>query len=198
MGFYELGNGCDTCETVGSILPNNVNMQMDPNSAMVASMMMPYNPASNAMKQYNGGIASGYAAGGSMGMMGNGSTGGTMGGVAMQPAAQPAAVKQVTTTVTTTNVPAVAPVATGAASKVEGFVGSATNSNTGAANSLMKGNKHWIILGLVIFSALAANECCKYFLNKSIQLEGSPMYYVAYVGVAILLTYAAHTYVSSA
>jgi hypothetical protein len=196
MGFYELGNGCDSCETVGSILPNNVNMQMDPNSAMVASMMMPYNPASNTMQQYGGAVSSGNS--GIMGNMGNGSMGGSMGGGMQQKQmAQPAAVKQVTTTVTTTNVPA-AVAAPSANSKVEGFVGSANNANNAnGSNNMMKSNKHWILLGLVIFTALAGNECCKYFLNKSIQLDGSPMYYVAYVGVAILLTYAAHTYMST-
>jgi hypothetical protein len=58
MGFYELGNGCDSCDTVQSILPNNVNMQMDPNSSMVASMVMPYGTQNNMVKQYNGAIAS--------------------------------------------------------------------------------------------------------------------------------------------
>jgi hypothetical protein len=44
---------------------------------------------------------------------------------------------------------------------------------------------------------LAANECCKYFLNKSLQLnDGSPLYYVGYVAVAVLLTWAAETYIS--
>ena len=65
MGFYELGNGCDTCDTVQSILPNNVNMQMDPNSSLVASMVMPYGTQSNMVKQYNGAIASGYTTQGS-------------------------------------------------------------------------------------------------------------------------------------
>ena len=196
MGFYELGNGCDSCETISSILPNNVNMQMDPNSSMVASMMMPYNPASNNVQQYGGAISSGYAAGGSMGMMGNGSTGGSMG--IMQPkVTTPAAVKQVTTTVTTTNVPSATP--TG--SKVEGFVSSpsaVSGGSTSGSAHMIKSHKHWILLGLVIFTALASNECCKYFLNKSIQLDGSPLYYVAYVGVALLLSYAAFTYMSSA
>jgi hypothetical protein len=68
----------------------------------------------------------------------------------------------------------------------------------GSSNmSSMMNDKKWIILGLVVFSALASNECCKYFLNKSLQLnDGSPMYYLAYAIVAILLTFAAYTYVS--
>ena len=64
---------------------------------------------------------------------------------------------------------------------------------------VINNDKKWIVLGLVIFSALASNECCKYFLNKSLQLnDGSPMYYVAYVGVAVLLTMAANKYASTA
>jgi hypothetical protein len=186
MGFYELGNGCDSCESVSPILPQNVNMSMDPNSSMASGMMMPYNPTGNAMKQYNGGVTAGYPQGNNMGSMGNGSTGGSLAG-------QPQAVKQVTTTVTTTSVPNAPAANTNApAQKVEGFTSGSTTSNM-----MMKSGKHWVVLGLVIFCALAANECCKYFLNKSIQLDGSPMYYVAYVGVAVLLTYAVNTYVSN-
>ena len=198
MGFYELGNGCDSCDTVSSILPNNVNMQMDPNSSMVASMVMPYGTQNNMMKQYNGAIASGYTTQGSnMGMMGNGSTGSTMGAtqaMVMVPATtqQQQAMKQVTVpgpvaVVVPAANSAPAAKATVSSDKVEGFT-----DGTG----LMGGNcKMWIVLGLVIFSALAGNECCKYFLNKSLQLnDGSPLYYVAYVAVAVLLAFAAYTY----
>ena len=204
MGFYELGNGCDSCDTVSAILPNNVNMQMDPNSSMVASMVMPYGTQNNMMKQYNGAIASGYGTQGSnLGMMGNGSNGSTMG--ATQPTQTMVMVPA--TTVATTTVPAttagkqvVAPgpvavvvpaansaPATSTTAKVEGF--------TDGSTSMAGNSKMWIVLGLVIFAALAGNECCKYFLNKSLQLnDGSPLYYVAYVAVAVLLAFAAYTY----
>lgn len=194
MGFYELGNGCDSCESV-QMLPPNVNMAMDGSSSMASGMMMPYNPNSNPMKQYNGAIASGYVTNGTnLGAMGTGSTGMGLG-------AQPPAVKQVTTTVTTTNVPvagAAATVANNATPKVEGFAN--PTASAGNAQAMMmwhKSGKHWVLLGLVVFCALAANECCKYFLNKSIQLDGSPMYYVGYVAVAVLLAYAAHTYLNN-
>ena len=199
MGFYELGNGCDSCDTISSIIPNNVNMQMDPNSSMVANMGMG-GMGMNYGAQANTISSAGYAQGGSnMGGMGNGSNGSTMGGMRQQPTQQvvvttmPVAttqpkqvVKQVVTTTTTT--PSAAPTAT---HKVEGFT-------DGSSDSLMSNDKKWIVLGLVIFSALSLNECCKYFLNKSLQLnDGSPMYYVAYAGVAILLTMAANKYASS-
>lgn len=212
MGFYELGNGCDSCDTVQSILPNNVNMQMDPNSSMVASMVMPYGTQSNMVRQYNGAIASGYATQGSnFGSMGMGSTGTTMGGgqvaatntqaMVMVPASSVAATGTTTTTAgKQVQVAAAGPVAVVVPSssnsssnnaKVEGF-----SDGTGASG-WMHDPRKWVVLGLVIFSALAANECCKYFLNKSLQLnDGSPLYYVGYVAVAILLAWAAETYIT--
>ena len=204
MGFYELGNGCDSCDTVSSILPNNVNMQMDPNSSMVASMVMPYGTQNNMVKQYNGAIASGYTTQGSnQGYGGNGSTGSTMGAtqttqmqqMVMVPATSVATVSntgQVMKQVTAPGpvavvVPAPNSAPATASAKVEGF--------TDGSGMMSQHSKMWVVLGLVIFSALAANECCKYFLNKSLQLnDGSPLYYVAYVAVAVLLAFAAHTY----
>lgn len=211
MGFYELGNGCDSCDTVQSILPNNVNMQMDPNSSLVASMVMPYGTQSNMVRQYNGAIASGYTTQGSnFGSMGMGSNGSTMGGGAttqamvMVPATTVAAPG--TTAATTTAgkqvqvaapgpVAVVVPSANSAAAttttKVEGFSDGTTSTGW------MQDSRKWVVLGLVIFAALAANECCKYFLNKSLQLnDGSPLYYVGYVAVTVLLAWAAENYIS--
>jgi len=216
MGFYELGNGCDSCDTVQSILPNNVNMQMDPNSSMVASMVMPYGSQSNMVRQYNGAVASGYSTQGSnFGSMGMGSTGSTMGGgqgttqstqaMVMVPASTLVAQGTTTTVGTTTtagkqiqvaapgSVAVVVPSSNSATAtaKVEGF-----SDGTGYSG-WMHDSRKWVVLGLVIFSALAANECCKYFLNKSLQLnDGSPLYYVGYVAVAVLLSWAAETYIA--
>ena len=39
----------------------------------------------------------------------------------------------------------------------------------------------YLNLALVVLSALAANECIKYFINKSIQVnDGNPLYFVGY------------------
>jgi hypothetical protein len=202
MGFYELGNGCDSCDTIQSILPNNVNMQMDPNSSVVASMVMPYGTQNNIPRQYNSAIASGYSAQGSnMGYGGMGSNGSTLGGGA-----------------TTATTMVVVPTTTGANQNNKQVVASgpvavvvptnnANNNSTKTTTAITEGftdnanasmdPRKWIILGLVVFSALALNECCKYFLNKSLQLnDGSPLYYVAYAGVAVLLTWAVYTYIS--
>jgi hypothetical protein len=193
MGFYELGNGCDSCDTVSSILPNNVNSNQYSGS---------YGTQGGNSNQYNTGmVSSGYAQGGAMGSMGNGSNGSTMGtptiGTSMGTATMVVPVTTTQKKQVQVQVPGPAQVlvpATGSSKgkmSVEGFADSAGASDT------MSNDKKWIILGLVIFTALAGNECCKYFLNKSLQLnDGSPMYYVAYAGVAVLLTFAAHTYVS--
>ena len=200
MGFYELGNGCDTCETISSALPTNVNMQMDTNSGLLANMSMPYGAQPNTVQQYNNTISSsGYPQGNNMGMMGNGSNGGSMGVRQQQPQQQAGAnaqpkqiVKQVVTTTTTTpsNVPP-------APNNIEPFTNSSGSSEYGRG-TMMNPEKKWIVLGLVIFSALSLNECFKYFINKSLQLnDGSPMYYIAYTVVAILLTIAANKYASA-
>lgn len=176
---------------------------MDPNSSMVASMVMPYGTQSNMVKQYNGAIASGYSTQGSnFGSMGMGSSGTTLGGGQTQ---QAMVMVPATVTAPVTNngkqvqVAAPGPVAVvvpaanskpaSADNKVEGF--------SDGTDGMHYDPRKWVILGLVIFSALAANECCKYFLNKSLQLnDGSPLYYVGYVAVAILLAWAAQTYIS--
>jgi hypothetical protein len=210
MGFYELGNGCDSCDTISPIIPNNINMQMDTNSAYLANMAMPYGAQANTVQQYNNSVTnSGYPQQGTnFGSMGTGSNGSTMGGQAkptqqvmmqtMPSSTQPSqVVKQVVTTTTTTpNVPGTkkVPLVTNTVNSYEGF----SNGSSDGSSNMLNNEKKWIVLGLVIFSALSLNECCKYFLNKSLQLnDGSPMYYVAYAGVAILLTMAANKYSSS-
>jgi len=189
MGFYELGNGCDSCDTISSAVPNNVNMQMEQNSGLVANMAYGTQVNNNNTNM----TSTGYNQQGNN--MGNGSNGNTMGTPRQQqaPQAQPKqVVKQVVTTTTTAQPPATAPSAPATQNKVEGFTDT-------MGEHVMNNDKKWIVLGLVIFSALASNECCKYFLNKSLQLnDGSPMYYLAYVGVAVLLTMAANKYASTA
>ena len=133
--------------------------------------------------------------------MGNGSNGSTM-GATQQPTQPKQVVKQVVTTTTTAQ-----PASTAVKINNSNNANNANNSNNAnniegfnnMNDTIMSNDKKWIVLGLVIFTALASNECCKYFLNKSLQLnDGSPMYYIAYVGVAILLTMAANKYSSSA
>jgi len=201
MGFYEIGNGCDSCDTIGSIMPNNVNMQSAPSYLSQASMMAPFGTQGSAsVSQYTHATSSGYPQNGtSMGSMGTGSSGSTMGATTMTTTVPTTIVQTIPNVqvqqkpmkqISATAGPAMVMVP---ANSVEGF---SDGTTTGSGSSMMN-DKKWIILGLVVFSALASNECCKYFLNKSLQLnDGSPMYYLAYAVVAVLLTFAAHTYIS--
>jgi len=221
MGFYELGNGCDSCDTVSSSIPNNVNMQMDSNSGVVANMA--YGTQANTVQQYNNTISSsGYPQQGNnignmgnmgnignMGNMGNSSTSSTMGAY-QQPTQPKQVVKQVITTTTTAQALST-PTKVNHTNHANNAIYSNHSNNANNANhdhhiegfnnmndTIMSNDKKWIVFGLVIFTALASNECCKYFLNKSLQLnDGSPMYYIAYVGVAVLLTMAAIKYSST-
>jgi hypothetical protein len=201
MGFYELGNGCDSCDTIAPI--NNVNMQSVPSYLSQASMMAPFGTQGSAsVSQYTHATSSGYPQNGTgLASMGTGSSGSTLGATTMTttvpttivqtiPNVQVQQQKQVKQIAGTAG-PAMVMVP---ANTVEGF-SDGTNSKSGGGG--MMNDKKWIVLGLVIFSALASNECCKYFLNKSLQLnDGSPMYYLAYAVVAVLLTLAANTYVN--
>ena len=215
MVFYELGNGCDSCET----LPSNSNINMleqnsfSPGSSMGSvmgssmgsSMGMPYGTQNNVQKQYNNsGMQSSYG-------------GAQVTQQYQQPTQQQAQqtnqptmmlVPATTVSTTTTSngqivkqVTVPNTVAIPSPNSVPATIKNALAVNEGFTDGTMATQQHnskmWIVLGLVIFSALAGNECCKYFLNKSLQLnDGSPMYYVAYLCVAILLAYASYTYSS--
>ena len=215
MGFYELGNGCDSCDTISSIIPTNVNMQSTPSYLSQASMMSPYGTQGTStpnVSQYIQATSSGYPqTGTNMGSMGTGSSGSTMGATTMTTTV-PTTIVQTIPNMTTQmkQVTAPGPAMVMVPAKANNSNSSGSSSNNYNIESFSDGrgmydmygggmtcDKKWIILGLIIFSALASNECCKYFLNKSLQLnDGSPMYYLAYAGVAILLTFAAHTYIS--
>ena len=50
-------------------------------------------------------------------------------------------------------------------------------------------------LGMVILAALAVNECSRYYINKTIQLDdGSPLYFVGYAAVTILFAVCVYVY----
>ena len=196
MGFYELGNGCDSCDTIAPI--NNVNMQSTPSYLSQASMMAPFGTQGSAsVNQYTHATSSGYPQNGAMGSMGTGSSGSTMGATTMTTTVPTTIIQTIPNVQVQQQKPMKQVASPGPATVVipathtEGF------SDGTYGSSGMMNDKKWIILGLVVFSALASNECCKYFLNKSLQLnDGSPMYYLAYAVVAILVTFATYTYVS--
>jgi hypothetical protein len=54
---------------------------------------------------------------------------------------------------------------------------------------------NFAILTLVVVSALATNEAVKYYINQAIKFnDGSPMYYVGYAVLAMLMTGALYHY----
>ena len=197
MGFYELGNGCDSCDTIAPI--NNVNMQSVPSYLSQASMMAPFGTQGSAnVSQYTHATSSGYPQNGNgMGSMGTGSSGSTMGATTMTTTV-PTTIVQTIPNVQVQQQTAQKPMKQVSAGPAMVMVSSNTREGfTDGSSGGMSNDKKWIVLGLVIFSALSSNECCKYFLNKSLQLnDGSPMYYLAYAVVAVLLTLAANTYIN--
>jgi hypothetical protein len=50
-------------------------------------------------------------------------------------------------------------------------------------------------LGMVILAALAINECARYYINKTIQLDdGNPLYFVGYATIAVLFAVCIYMY----
>ena len=153
MGFYEIGNGCDSCATVGAPPAQNYNGNTNGLMSTVpvsGAVNVPVAQAPQVVQQ------------------------------------QPQVVQQ-----STTVQPKVEPkqVVQSMNSKVNGF------SNTPQLNVNLPSSMFYLDWGLVVLSALAANECIKYFINKSIQVnDGNPLYFVGYAVLAALLTFAVHSY----
>jgi len=63
--------------------------------------------------------------------------------------------------------------------------------------SIEYGVNYFLMVGLAVAAALAFNETAKYHINQAIKFnEGSPMYYVAYAGVMVVLAGVVHNYLS--
>ena len=63
--------------------------------------------------------------------------------------------------------------------------------------SIEFGVNYFLMVGLAVAAALAFNETAKYHINQAIKFnEGSPMYYVAYAGVMVVLAGVVHHYLS--
>jgi len=216
MGFYELGNGCDSCDTITPSYANNTNLDA---TNFMANAQSPYGSQVNT-NQYQKATTAGYPQSATMGVMSGGggmNMNNGMGATTMTTTTSiPTTLVNVPVTTTTTTqqkgmkqvaVPGSVPIVisssgqtgSGSSGGIESFTDGMGygGGNYGSKDTWSQHNKHWIMLGLIVFSALASNECCKYFLNKSLQMnDGSPMYYFAYAGVAVLLTFAAYTYLS--
>lgn len=176
MGFYELGNGCDSCATIPTSTPynnvaNNQNNVVQQNqvantNALLASINATAQPSINsqmnnhqqAVQQANQQIQH------------------------YQPPAQ-------TTTPQTTE--SEKKVVQAMNNKMVG-----TTSQNGPMLSLNIPSSLFLInLSLIVLAALAVNECFRYFINKSIQLDdGNPLYFVGYAGLAVLIAVCFYVY----
>jgi hypothetical protein len=163
MGFYELGNGCDTCATVDNTGYTNVvqnqSNQVNQNTGMYGVVQMGAQP------------------------------------VVQQPTVQhQVATQQQTVQQVVQQQPQPQPekkVIEAMNNRMSG-----TTTQNGPTLSLnIPSSMYLLNFGLVILAALACNECFRYFINKAIQLDdGTPMYFVGYAVLAILLAFAVYTY----
>jgi hypothetical protein len=156
MGFYEIGNGCDSCATVGT--PQVQNYNGNTNGFMSS---VPVSGAVNVpMAQ-------------------------------QQPQVQQ--VVQQTATVQPENKPVVpAPQQVVQSINRRGGNGLVTGPQV---NVNLPSTMFYLNMCLVVLTALAANECFKYFINKSIQVnDGNPLYFVGYAVLTALLAFAVHSY----
>ena len=153
MGFYEIGNGCDTCATIDT--PSVQNYNGNTNGLMSTV------PVSGAV---NVPVAQ------------------TQPVVQVQ---QPQVVQQSTTPQPVAETP----------KQVVQSMNNRVNGLSPQVNVNLPSSMFYLNLCLVVLSALAANECIKYFINKSIQVnDGNPLYFVGYAVLAALLAFAVHSY----
>jgi hypothetical protein len=152
MGFYEIGNGCDSCATIDT---PSVNFNGNTNGFMST---VPVSGAVNVPV------------------------------VQTQPVVQvqqPQVVQQSTTPQLVVETP----------KQVVQSMNNKVNGLAPQVNVNLPSSMFYLNLALVVLSALAANECIKYFINKSIQVnDGNPLYFVGYAVLAALLTFAVHSY----
>lgn len=171
MGFYELGNGCDSCAPVtGSQSFNNNVVQNQNNDVSQTNALL----ASIGVGQPNVSV-----------QMGGQQNAAQMAQQPVvqhyQPPAQPVKV-------------VAAPEKVAVQSMNKKMVGKTTQQ--GPALSLNIPSSVFLLnFGLVILAALAINECCKYYINKTIQLDnGSPLYFAGYAGLIVLLGLCVYVY----
>lgn len=200
MSYLNIGGGCDSCSTVGMDVPMNQMQGIDQNSNLVANMvnvpsinnsMNSVNGISNTsmnnivntqnmnsgvnnnMVQMNGGVATNNA---------------TNNNVAVNGAMNNAVMNNSNSSV---NNAVVMP-------QMNSVSNNVVPNNNGQKKRAVVSPTNLVMLGLVIFAALASNESASYHLNQAVKFnEANPMYYVLYAVVAILLCLAAYHYMTN-
>lgn len=167
MGFYEIGNGCDTCATI-------------PQPQAQANNMMT-GPSNNISHQNNVNNTNALLA-----TLGQNNVSNTNNNQNMN-------TNQNVTQQVNQQKQQIASVVEQVVKNQNNMVNRANSGNQ--LNLNIPSGFLLLNIGLVVFSALACNECVKYFINKAIQLDdGSPMYYVGYAIFTMVLAYAVHSY----
>jgi hypothetical protein len=205
MSYLNIGGGCDSCSTVGMDVPMNQMQGMDQNSNLVANMvnvpsinnsMNSVNGMSNtsmnnivntqnmnsgvnnAMVQMNGGVATNNATNNNV------AVNGAMNNAVMNNAVMNNSNSRVNNAVVMPQMNSVG--------------NNVVPNNNGQKKRALVSPTNLVMLGLVIFAALASNESAAYHLNQAVKFnEANPMYYVLYAVVAILLCLAAYHYMTS-
>jgi len=170
--MFDISNGCGSCSTLGmNEVPVNQVMQVDQTSQYLANMV---------------------AANSGNGMVNNGG--------AVNNANNRVAIPNVATVNNgANNNQAIANAAMAAANnkQVAVPVANTVPAPLKKTKSIEYGVNYFLMVGLAVAAALAFNETAKYHINQAIKFnEGSPMYYVAYAGVMVVLAGVVHNYLS--
>lgn len=157
MGFYELGNGCDSCSELS---PPNAGIQNQTNNvattnAMLATLQNVQQPSERNPSAQQ---------------------------IASQVARQPA-------------VQQYQPPEKKAVQSMNQKMISRTTQNGPALSLNIPSSMFLLNFGMVILAALAINECARYYINKTIQLDdASPLYFVGYACITILFAVCVYMY----
>jgi hypothetical protein len=205
--MFDLGGGCNSCETIGggNSSFNNLNglYNQDNGSAQAANMVV--NNSMNSMNNGNNGnnyqqqnnntaqlnaqlaqLSNNGANNGNNGNNGNNNT------QQVQLVAVPNNNANNTNNSNQNKAVVVATVANNTRNN-----GNIAVNNAAPKKPVVLNMTNLLLLGVTIMAALAVNETARYHINQAIKFnEGSPMYYLGYSVVAVLLVIVVHNYVS--
>ena len=204
MSQYDISGGCDSCDSFMNDIPANQVMTMDNGSNMLAQMtmnnntnsMMNNNVNSNSMMNNN---VNSNSMMNTTSPMNNNMMGGMMNN-AINTISAPPVMSNNIATAPQIQMPVQKPQRVMNNSQIMPAnnniqptpVAPVAQKRVGLVNPY-----NLIMLGLVIISSLSWNETVKYHINQAVKFnDGSPMYYVAYAAITILVSIAAYNYIS--